>query len=93
MTGFGENGEGDDSDDWMLHPVKKTREVYWKIGEQYFLNHFETQQYLGSTEQAKFTMQNCGRGCPVDGHLEVFGRSKPDPFGLWTTETGIFIHK
>ena len=77
----------------MLQPVKQSRDVYWKIGEDYFLSHFETQHYLGSTEQAKFTYQNCGRGCPVEGHLEVFGRTKADNFGFWKTEGGIYIHK
>lgn len=92
VTGYGEHGEGDESDDWMLHPKTRTRDAYWRIGEDYFMSHFETHHYLGCTEQAKFTQQNCGRGCPVENHLEVFGRVKADTYGFWKTETGIYIH-
>jgi dolichyl-phosphate-mannose--protein O-mannosyl transferase len=93
VTGFGEGGEGDRSDDWMVQPKRNSKDVYWRIGDDVFLKHAETNMYLGSTEQAKFTMNNCGRNCPVMNHLEVFGRKNADTFGYWKTETGIYLFK
>ena len=91
VSGFGEDGIGDSGDDWMIQPKKGTKDHYWKIGELVYVKHADTGVYLGSTDQAKFSMNNCGRNCPVMDHLEVFGRKSADTFGYWKTETGIFL--
>ncbi len=93
VSAFGEDGVGDTGDDWTVQPKKSSgsNDQYWKVGELVYLKHADTGMYLGSTEQAKFTMNNCGRNCPVMNHLEVFGRSSPDSFTYWKSETGIYL--
>jgi hypothetical protein len=93
VCAFGEHGTGDFGDDWIVAPKGNKNDKYWRIGSEVILMHFETSMYLGSTDQAMFTAQNCGRGCPVMEHLEVFGRVKGDSFAIWKTETGIYISK
>lgn len=96
VTGFGENGEGDTGDDWVVNAKSNTNgsdDKYWRIGSNVQLMHFDTKVYLGSSEQAVFNAQNCGRGCPIMNHLEVFGRRSADSFTTWRTDTGIFISK
>lgn len=94
VTGYGQNGEGDFGDDWIVIPKKgNTSDRYWRIGDDVALMHVDSEKFLGSTDQAKFSMQNCGRACPVMGHLEVFGRNRNDSFCTWRSETGIFISK
>merc|ERR1719384_2111959 len=33
VTGFGDNGQGDSGDDWVVQPTKSTSEKYWVRGE------------------------------------------------------------
>eukprot|EP00551_Chaetoceros_affinis_P010470 CAMPEP_0203665476 /NCGR_PEP_ID=MMETSP0090-20130426/2684_1 /ASSEMBLY_ACC=CAM_ASM_001088 /TAXON_ID=426623 /ORGANISM="Chaetoceros affinis, Strain CCMP159" /LENGTH=220 /DNA_ID=CAMNT_0050529041 /DNA_START=94 /DNA_END=756 /DNA_ORIENTATION=+ len=93
VTGFGEKGEGDKGDDWLVQPKRNSKEHYWRIGDEVFLRHAETNMYLGSSEQAKFTQRNCGHNCPVMNHLEVFGRGNADSFCYWKTTTGVYLYK
>ena len=93
VTGFGERGEGDRADDWIVQPKRNSKDHYWRIGDDVFLKHSDTNMYLGSTDQAKFTQRNCGHSCPVLNHLEVFGRNSADTFCHWKTTTGVYLYK
>lgn len=92
ITAFGQEGEGDHGDDWIVNPAKGS-DTYWKRDQYVFITHDATQKHLGCTEQAKFSMNNCGRQCPVMDHLEVFGRADKDSFVQWKTNMGVFLHK
>lgn len=95
VTAFGEDGEGDAGDDWIVNAVRSGygSDTHWKKDTEVFIQHDATRKHLGCTEQAKFSMNNCGRQCPVMNHLEVFGRQEKDAFTKWKTNVGIFIHK
>ena len=94
VSGFGHDGEGDKGDDWIVfHKSTRSDEKYWKIGNDVFIKHVQTNMYLGSTDQARFTQRNCGRNCPVMDHCEVFAREERDTFGYWRTEQGIYLIK
>jgi dolichyl-phosphate-mannose--protein O-mannosyl transferase len=71
VSGFGENGEGDGGDDWIVNPVRGSG-THWKRDEEVVIQHVDTSHYLGCTEQAQFTRQNCGHNCPVMNHLVRF---------------------
>ena len=90
ITGYGNEGEGDSGDDWVVNPVKGS-ERFWLRGDEVFLEHKDTGKFLGCSDQAKFTRNNCGRNCPVMNHLEAFGRDGKDSFTRWSTELGIYL--
>ena len=92
VTAYGENGEGDNGDDWVVNPTR-SRDNFWLRGQEVVLQHYETQKYLGCSEQARFTRGNCGRNCPVMNHLEIFGRKEKDAFVTWQSDVGIFLQK
>ena len=91
ITGFGNgSGEGDKSDDWR---VMCNGEEFWLRGEEISLRSATTSRYLGAASNAKFTEQNCGRGCPILNHLEVFGRKEDDKHTKWKTDAGVYLYK
>jgi len=92
ITAFGQEGEGDHGDDWIVNPVTGS-DAFWKKDQAVFITHDATQKHLGCSEQAKFSMNNCGRQCPVMDHLEVFGRGTKDALVQWKTTMGVFLHK
>lgn len=71
VSGYGENGQGDAGDDWIVNPVRGS-DTHWKRDEEVVFQHVDTSHYLGCTEQAQFTRQNCGHNCPVMNHLVRF---------------------
>lgn len=92
VTGFGNGqGEGDMGDDWRV--MCSSGEEYWLRGEEVSFRSSATSRYLGSASNAKFTQQNCGRGCPILDHLEVFGRQQNDQHTKWKTDVGVFLYK
>jgi dolichyl-phosphate-mannose--protein O-mannosyl transferase len=68
VSGYGGEGEGDGGDDWIINPVRGSG-THWKRDEEVVIQHVDTSHYLGCTEQAQFTRQNCGHNCPVMNHL------------------------
>mmetsp|Transcript_5097 Transcript_5097/g.7774 ORF Transcript_5097/g.7774 Transcript_5097/m.7774 type:complete len:222 (-) Transcript_5097:166-831(-) len=92
VTAYGGDGEGDHGDDWIVNPAQGSSN-YWKKDNEVFITHDGTRQHLGSSEQAQFGLNNCGRQCPVMDHLEVFGRKEKDSFVKWKTSMGVFLHK
>lgn len=92
ITAFGQEGEGDNGDDWIVNPAKGS-DKFWKKDEFVFISHDATHKHLGCSEQAKFSVHNCGRQCPVMDHLEVFGRSDRDALVQWKASMGVFLHK
>lgn len=65
VTGFGNGqGEGDKGDDWRV--MCSSGEEYWLRDEEVSFRSSATSRYLGSASNAKFTEQNCGRGCPSE---------------------------
>lgn len=91
VSGYGIDGEGDGGDDWIVSPVRGSG-THWKRDEEVTVKHVDTSYYLGCTEQAQFTRQNCGHNCPVMDHLEAFGRKSADSFTKWKANVGVFLN-
>ena len=98
MSGFGDDGLGDEGDDWELicneradyGPTKKAGEDV--TGKDLFhLKHMDSGCMLTSDSSAKFTNQNCYR-CVIVGHMEVscIPHSKQKTT-LWSIDSGFFF--
>lgn len=95
VSGFGEGGNGDSGDDWKVicqggGYLSGTSE-YWNRDTPIQLKSVATNRYLGASSTVKFTEQNCGRGCPILNHLEVFGRTQNDSYSHWKVEQGVHL--
>ena len=86
VSGFGEDGEGDFSDDWKILCNGKN----WERGETIRLKHEATGAYLGASKNFLFDERNC-RNCPIMGHMEVAGTSKTDSSTHFRAEMGVFL--
>ncbi|KAL3767176.1 hypothetical protein ACHAWU_003267 [Discostella pseudostelligera] len=89
VSGFGRDGSTDLGDDWIV--VCNTG--HWKRDTPMQLRSAATNRYLGASSSVKFTEQNCGRGCPILNHLELFGREANDLYTQWKVELGVHLHK
>ncbi|KAL7460178.1 hypothetical protein ACHAXS_000640 [Conticribra weissflogii] len=98
VTGFGNGqGEGDSGDDWTVLCESggyfSKGERYWVREQPVRLKSVDTGRYLGASSTVKFTEQNCGRGCPIMNHLEVFGRQTADQYTQWKVDLGVHLSK
>lgn len=98
VTGFGQQGEGDSGDDWKVvcssgGYFSGSGAQYWNREQQIQLKSVATDRFLGASSTVKFTEQNCGRGCPILNHLEVFGRNTNDSYSHWKVEYGVLLSK
>lgn len=98
VTGFGQGGEGDAGDDWKVVCADGGyfgggASEYWPRGEAVQFRSVATSRFLGASSTVKFTEQNCGRGCPILNHLEVFGRNTNDSYSHWKVELGVHLSK
>lgn len=87
ISAFGNDGDGDAMDDWILECTTQ----HWKRDSNVRLLHVGTQKYLGGSSQVQFNQQNCGNGCPIMNHLEAFGRQRSDEFCEFKVELGVYL--
>ena len=82
VSGFGEDGEGDFSDNWFIE---------WKDGIKgdaitgstlFYLKHEDTDKYLYTDKRSMFNQQNC-RNWPIQGQAEISGNKKKSKNALW----------
>ncbi|XP_076034883.1 stromal cell-derived factor 2 [Oratosquilla oratoria] len=79
ISAFGEGGEGDSGDNWVVICDGD----YWERDEAIMLRHVDTDVYLGVTSQQY--------GRPIHGQNEVIGIARPGIQAKWQTKEGIFI--
>lgn len=97
VTGFGQGGEGDAGDNWEV--VCEAGRFfgsggdYWHRDQPVRLRGTGTKRFLGASSTVKFTEKNCGRGCPILNHLEVFARTQNDSYSQWKVELGVHLYK
>jgi len=91
VSGFGQDGEGDIGDDWIIVCGSGAKTL--KRSTKFRVQHADTKRYLSATEQVKFTEQNCGGNCPILHHLEVAARSSPDRNTEFKVELGVHLSK
>jgi len=97
VTGYGQHGEGDSGDDWKVvcqgGGFFSGGSEYWSRDMTVQFQSVATNRYLGASSTVKFTEQNCGRGCPILHHLEVFGRNSNDSYSHWKVGLGVHLSK
>lgn len=79
VSAFGENGEGDDGDNWVV----ECDDEYWSREEAVRFKHELTRKYLHVSGDSY--------GRPIPGQLEVSGYSYPNQNNLWRADQGVFI--
>jgi len=89
VSAFGDNGNGDDSDNWKVECGAK----YWRRETNFRLMHQNTVKYLGASTTVKFDERNCGHGCPIMNHLESFARARKDEHTILQVDLGVHLYK
>ncbi|KAK4310163.1 hypothetical protein Pmani_018251 [Petrolisthes manimaculis] len=80
ISAFGEDGEGDSGDEWMVMCDGEE----WGRDESIMLRHVDTEVYLGVTGQQY--------GRPIHGQNEVVGLTRSGVQARWQTMEGVFIN-
>lgn len=98
VSGFGDDGYGDQGDDWQVvcnerpeyGPTKKVGEIV-KGKDLFHLKHVSSECTLVSEQNFRYTNQNCHR-CPIIGHMEVSCvQNEKKKISLWTMDSGFFF--
>ncbi|XP_078083371.1 stromal cell-derived factor 2-like protein 1 [Mustelus asterias] len=79
VSAFGENGEGDDLDVWVV----QCSGMSWERDDDVRFKHAGTQVFLTITGEQY--------GLPIRGQLEVHGTFNPSANNYWTVMEGVFI--
>ncbi|XP_072443920.1 stromal cell-derived factor 2-like protein 1 [Chiloscyllium punctatum] len=79
VSAFGENGEGDDLDVWVV----QCSGTNWERDDEVRFKHAGTQVFLTITGEQY--------GHPIRGQLEVHGTFSPSANNYWTVMEGVFI--
>ncbi|XP_033103200.1 stromal cell-derived factor 2-like [Anneissia japonica] len=79
VSAFGEDGDGDDGDYWVLTCSGKN----WKRNEQVRLKHVLTEKYLTVTGEVY--------GRPIHGQREVCAQGSPNSNTYWKAMEGVYI--
>lgn len=98
VTGYGDDGEGDEADNWLLECLDdKTKRISLEMKDtikgttKFQLRHTISQALAVCELKNAYTNQNCPR-CPIVGELEVSGQHKQTSMQtLWRIESGIFM--
>jgi len=94
VSGFGDHGQGDTGDDWVVQCAGKASSgsKYWMRGESIELKHKDTNKYLYTSNRVTFTASNCGQSCPIMGQMEVStSGTKQGGDTKWKTAQGLFF--
>jgi dolichyl-phosphate-mannose--protein O-mannosyl transferase len=79
VSAFGENGEGDDGDYWIV----ECDEEFWRRDEPVRIKHEATKKYLHVTGDTF--------GRPIHGQLEVCCYHNANQYNLWRVYEGVYI--
>jgi len=94
VTCYGNNGDGDTGDNWIVQPkVYKSGSSYWERDTIVWINHVDTGAFLGSSTKSEFNQMSCGNRCPVMNHLEMFAKNRADAQTEWKAEHGVYLQK
>ena len=89
VSGFGDSGTGDTGDNWIIQCVDSS--AVWQRGSPINLVHVDTNRFLTSAGNVKFTTGNCGQGCPIMGQNEVSAGTKKTTGADWLTGQGVYF--
>ncbi|KAE8634721.1 hypothetical protein XENTR_v10002412 [Xenopus tropicalis] len=79
VSAFGDNGEGDDLDAWMV----QCSDTLWEREESVRFKHIGTNVYLTITGEQY--------GHPIRGQREVHGITNPNAHNYWKVMEGVFL--
>lgn len=78
---MGENGNGDELDNWQIQCLNDEKLVYGNT--KFYLFHTGTKHYLYiNIRKSLFNDINCFN-CPIKGQREVSAQRQKDAQGLW----------
>jgi dolichyl-phosphate-mannose--protein O-mannosyl transferase len=90
-SGFGENGEGDENDNFEIQCKDQSQNVL-KGSTKFQLYHKPTQSYVYiNIRKSLFNEYNC-RGCPILGQREVSLTRTNDMQSVWKIVGGIIFN-
>ncbi len=89
VSGFGEGGNGDTGDNWQV--ICESNDQYWIRGKPVSFMHVDTQKFLTTSSNHKFTHQNCGGNCPILDQTEVSAANRKDANAKWHTGQGVYF--
>lgn len=89
VSGFGDGGSGDTGDNWQV--ICDTKDPLWMRYKPVYFVHADTGKYLSTSENFKFTQQNCGQQCPIMHQTEVSASPKRDIKAKWQTDQGVYF--
>ena len=87
---FGEEGEGDSGDSWVLECKDKLDGEDIDGRTLFYLKHLETAQYLYTDSNSMYDRYNC-RNCPIIGQAEISTHRSKNHYGLWKFVSGYFF--
>lgn len=87
VTCFGNDGEGDESDNYEVICSGK----YWEQNSEVIFQHVETNQYMAASKTVEFNERNCGGQCPIKNHLEVFAINSMNQYVKFKADLGVFL--
>ena len=97
VSAFGDEGEGDVSDNWKLECIDASTGLLTASGEPVFgstqvqLRHEKTNGLLTCERVVEFTEANCPR-CPINGQLEAVTQARGSSVSTrWTISSGMFF--
>jgi dolichyl-phosphate-mannose--protein O-mannosyl transferase len=79
VSAFGENGEGDTGDNWVV----ACNSEYWERGVNFRLKHQDTEKWLSISGRTY--------GRPISGQMEVIGSKYQDASSFWKTTEGVYV--
>ena len=88
VSAYGEDGEGDHLDDWMVEPRGGAE---WRRGANVRLKSRGTGSYLHS-HAVRFDASNCGGNCPIMGQQEITAyHAADDENNWWASAEGVYF--
>ncbi len=90
VSGYGEQGDGDTGDNWIVECHANDVDGYLYAKTQFYLRHKDTDKYLYTDSGSKYNNQNCRR-CPIIGQAETSGSRSKNKHCLWKVHSGFFI--
>jgi dolichyl-phosphate-mannose--protein O-mannosyl transferase len=89
VSGYGENGEGDSSDNWILECHNSNEGDDVTGNSQFYIKHQSSGQYLYTDKSSLYNDQNC-RNCPIIGQSEISTGPSKSAGALWQIVSGYF---
>ncbi|CAM9692874.1 unnamed protein product [Phaeothamnion confervicola] len=91
---FGEGGQGDSGDNWVVLCEGIADGQPWQRGSAVRLRSPDTGAVLRSQEGHRFTSDNCPGSCPILGQQEVHGAAhtaRTAGSELWVADQGVYL--